>query len=99
MKKNRINSAVYRALSQGSAEPTASAAASTSTQTPKLANLGAAAAKQSQRAFAYAVLGDLRVKIVEDRRHLTLHSHVRIAACSRKGCCVENSGSGSRGIG
>ena len=87
MKKNRINSAVYRALSQGRAEPTASAAASTSTQTaaPKLANLGAAAAKQSQRAFAYAVLDDLRAKIVEDRRHLTLHSRVRIAACSRKG--------------
>ena len=81
MKKNRINSAVYRALSQGSAEPTASNAASTSTQTatPKLVDLGAAAAKQSRRAFAYAVLDDLQAKIVEDRCHLTLQCRVRIA--------------------
>ena len=33
MKKNRINSVVYRALSQGSADSTAGAAASTGTQT------------------------------------------------------------------
>ena len=68
MKKNRINSAVYRALSQGRAEPTASAAASTSTQTaaPKLANLGAAAAKQSQRAFVSAVLDELKAGLWDE---------------------------------
>lgn len=52
---------------------------------PSIANLYRVAGKQSQRAFAYAILDNLRAQLVLDHDHVRLHARVRIAAASAKG--------------